>query len=76
MFTPQVNPSSILPALSGIPNYPSGYETVADKRLLLAGGSGLIDGNYEDFHQDRDFNPNFLKGPDGVDILGKRPSGF
>jgi len=71
-----ISPSSILPAISGIANYPSGYKTVEDKLLLLANGSGLFTGNYADFHQERNYNPTFLLTPDGKNILGTRLQGF
>ena len=69
-------PSSLLPALSGIPNYPSGYVTVQDKLTLLDGGSGLFTGNFADFLQERDFNPLFLVNIFGVNALGKNLAGF
>tara|TARA_B100000287_G_scaffold426735_1_gene475152 strand:- start:10022 stop:10738 length:717 start_codon:yes stop_codon:yes gene_type:complete len=65
MFNPLISPSSVMPAISGIPNYPHGYETVEDKLLLLDAGSGLVDGNFQDFHQHRNFNPTA-----GIDALG------
>lgn len=69
-------PSSLLPALSGIPNYPSGYVTVQDKLSLLQNGSGLFTGNFADFVQERDFNPAFLVNVHGVNALGKDLPGF
>jgi hypothetical protein len=71
-------PSSIFPALSGIPNYPSGYKTVLDKQLLMSQGSGLFTGNMADFGQERDFNQSaeWITGPNGENILGTQLAGF
>lgn len=69
-------PSSLLPAISGIPNYPSGYVTVQDKLSLLQNGTGLFTGNFADFNQERDFDPEFLVNALGVNVLGKNLEGF
>ena len=75
---PDTFPSSIFPAISGIPNYPSGYKTAADKQVLMNAGSGLFTGNMADFAQERDFNQaaQWITGPNGENILGKQLAGF
>ena len=75
---PDIFPSSIFPAISGIPNYPSGYKTVADKQLLMNAGSGLFTGNMADFAQERDFNQaaQWITGPNGENILGTQLANF
>lgn len=79
MFNPLIAPSSILPTLSGLyaeaGYWPEGYETWEKTQELLNAGSGLLDGNFKDYHQHRDYNADAgLTNPN--EILGKPLDGF
>ncbi len=79
MSNPLIEPSSILPALSGlyesIGYWPEGYDTWEKTQELLNAGGGLLDGNFKDYRQHRDYNANAgLTNPN--EILGKPLDGF